>query len=265
MAIDTSAPSPSTEHGHLAARHVPLVAHLVREMMARVPSAVDHRDLQAAGLQALLEAARETDASASASFADRAAIRVRGALVDELRSVDWAARAAWPRDPAAARARLDAVLAQLPDPAAADALERAAGPALLLASPAPAGEDRADPRARRERRERRECIAVALETLPERLQRVARGYFLEQRPMAELAAELGVTESRISQLRAEALVLLRDALADAFDPHLAQPHPNPNGVAARRRQAYTKAVAASYAAQRTLPSTRGHASLSSTG
>ncbi|HEY0902985.1 MAG TPA: hypothetical protein VGE14_03770, partial [Marmoricola sp.] len=121
--IDASAPSPSTEHGHLAAQHVALVAHLVREMMARVPSTVDPRDLQAAGLRALLEAARETDAPAS--FADRAAIRVRGALVDELRSVDWAVRAACPRDPAAARARLDAVLALLPDPAAA-VLERAA-------------------------------------------------------------------------------------------------------------------------------------------
>ena len=67
--------------------------------------------------------------------------------------------------------------------------------------------------------------------------------------MIELAAELGVSKSRISRLQTEALVLLRDALAEAFDPHLATPHPNPDGAAARRRLAYTSAVAARYAAR----------------
>jgi RNA polymerase sigma factor for flagellar operon FliA len=249
--IDTSAPSPSTEHGRLAAQHVALVAHLVREMMARVPSAVDHRDLQAAGLQALLEAARETDASASTSFADRAAIRVRGALVDELRSVDWAVRAACPRDPAAARARLDAVLTRLPDPAAATVLERAADPAPVSAPPATPREGWADPRARRGRRE---CIEVALEALPERLQRVARGYFLEQRPMAEVAAEVGASESRAAQLRDEALVLLRDALATTLGSGTVSaedgdPMADPQEL---RRVAYTRAVAAQYAARQSM-------------
>ena len=66
--------------------------------------------------------------------------------------------------------------------------------------------------------------------------------------MAELAEELGVTESRISQLRAEAMVLLRDALNSQLDPHLVAPHARPEGVAARRREGYFAAVAARHAA-----------------
>ena len=66
--------------------------------------------------------------------------------------------------------------------------------------------------------------------------------------MAEIAEELGVTESRISQLRAEALVLLRDALNSELDPDLLPTSERPDGVAARRREAYFAAVAARHAA-----------------
>ena len=72
---------------------------------------------------------------------------------------------------------------------------------------------------------------------------MVQGYFIDERPMAELAEELQVTESRISQLRAEALGLLRDALNLALDPELVRPHHRPEGVAARRRNAYFAAVA----------------------
>jgi Sigma-70, region 4 len=54
--------------------------------------------------------------------------------------------------------------------------------------------------------------------LPERLRAVVIGYFYQERPMLEIAAELGVTESRVSQLRAEALILLRDGLDAHLDP-----------------------------------------------
>ena len=53
--------------------------------------------------------------------------------------------------------------------------------------------------------------------LPERLRAVVIGYFYQERPMLEIAGELGVTESRVSQLRAEALVLLRDGLNARLD------------------------------------------------
>jgi RNA polymerase sigma factor for flagellar operon FliA len=94
-----------------------------------------------------------------------------------------------------------------------------------------------------EQRERLAYLHDAVETLPERLRVVVRGYFFAERPMAEIAAELGVTESRVSQLRAEAVSLLRDALNTALDPDLVAPPARPDGCAARRREAYYAEVA----------------------
>jgi RNA polymerase sigma factor for flagellar operon FliA len=69
-------------------------------------------------------------------------------------------------------------------------------------------------------------------------------YFLEERPMAEIAAELGVTESRVSQLRAEALTLLRDGMNSQLDPELVNETERPDGCVARRKAAYYTQVAA---------------------
>ena len=97
-----------------------------------------------------------------------------------------------------------------------------------------------------------ERVAAAIAELPERLQVVVRGYFLEELPMADIAVELGVTESRVSQLRAQALVLLREALGRALEPEMLL-GPEPEGVAARRRRAYADTVAARHASRRPVP------------
>jgi RNA polymerase sigma factor for flagellar operon FliA len=92
------------------------------------------------------------------------------------------------------------------------------------------------------RRERLGYLRHAVEALPDRLRVVIIGYFFEERPMAEIAAALGVTESRVSQLRSEALNLLRDGLLTHLDPALAAPVKG--GCVARRRAAYYDAIAA---------------------
>ena len=268
----------------LAVEHVPLVAHVVYETLARVPSYVDRNDLRSAGLLALVAAARSFDPERGVPFARYAMPRIRGAMVDELRSVDWASRSVRrrAREIEAARVRLAATLGEFPDDAAvaetlgitpkeighADSEVARAVVLPLDAGPNAGFVERLvgrdpGPEEAALQVERSQYLAAAVEELPERLRHVVRGYFIEQRPMAELAAELGVSESRISQLRAEALVLLRDALAEALDPHLVTPHSNPDGVAARRRLAYTSAVAARYAARRTLPATRAREGLGS--
>ena len=71
---------------------MPLVGHLVREMLARVPAHVNRDDLMSAGYAALVGAARGFDADRGVPFARFAAARVRGALLDELRGLDWASR-----------------------------------------------------------------------------------------------------------------------------------------------------------------------------
>ena len=92
-------------------------------------------------------------------------------------------------------------------------------------------------------RERIGYLHHAIEALPERLKLVVQAYFFEERPMAEIAAELGVTESRISQLRGEALAMLRDGMNAQLDPELIAAPERPDGCVARRRAAYHAAVA----------------------
>lgn len=267
----TSPIADATAPEQLAVDHIPLVAHLVREVSGRVPASVDRDDLRSAGLVALVAAARAFDSGLGVPFPAYAAQRIRGALVDELRSVDWASRSVRRkgREIEAARQRLATAMGQFPDDrAVAESLGvstaevvRTDADVVRAAVLSLHGTDRdlADdlpttalgPQAVLERAERLAYLADAIAELPERLGVVVRGYFLEERPMAELGAELGVTESRVSQLRAEALVLLRGALAAGLEPQLAEEPAHPGGVAARRRTAYAESVAARYAARHT--------------
>ncbi|HVU92063.1 MAG TPA: sigma factor, partial [Jatrophihabitans sp.] len=77
----------------LVRTHLPLVGHIVRETLARVPSYVSRDDLVSAGMYALAVSARSFDPDRGVPFGRFAAIRIRGALTDELRSMDWASRA----------------------------------------------------------------------------------------------------------------------------------------------------------------------------
>jgi RNA polymerase sigma factor for flagellar operon FliA len=98
--------------------------------------------------------------------------------------------------------------------------------------------------------ERLGYLRDAVAELPERTRHVVAGYYLENRQLSDLAAELGVTQSRASQLRAEGLDLLHEALsrlltddARAGAGASASPGAESDGVRARRREAYVNAVA----------------------
>lgn len=253
----------------LITSHIPVVTHIVRETMGRVPSHVSRDDLTSAGLAALVQASKSFDAERGVPFARYAATRVRGAILDELRGVDWASRSVRrrARDLDATRAQLSSILGRTPT-----AQEVADAVGMTLAEIAQNDEDIAraqvlslqgaqdaslddvlpasgpTPEQLIEHRERLTYLVEAVAELPDRLRIVISDYFLEERPMAEIAAELGVTESRVSQMRAEALVLLRDALNHALDPSQVTPHARPQGSAARRRDAYFAAVASRHAA-----------------
>jgi len=213
--------------------HLCLVGRLVRETMGRVPSHVSRDDLTSAGLAALVAAAHTFDATRGVTFRRYAAPRVRGALLDELRSADWATRTVRrrARELAATRARLLVVLGRTPslaEVAGAAGLSEAEVAANdddvararilpleswtttslddLVADRAPSPEDLL------EHGERLAGLREAIDALPARLRTVVEGTFLAERSTADLAAELGVTGSRISQLRALALRLLRQRL-----------------------------------------------------
>jgi len=249
--------------------NIALVGHIVRETMNRIPAHVSRDDLTSAGLTALVQAAGGFDPARGVPFARYAATRIRGALLDELRGIDWASRSVRrrARDLDETHNRLSAELGR---PATDDEIARAAG--MSLDELAANREDVArasvvslngfadntldellpsagmSPAEILEHEERVCYLREAIQELPERLRTVVQEYFFAERPMAEIADRLGVTESRISQIRAEALVLLKGALDFALEPAGVESTGERKGCATRRREAYFAAVAARHSA-----------------
>ncbi|HTZ44593.1 MAG TPA: sigma-70 family RNA polymerase sigma factor [Jatrophihabitans sp.] len=240
-----------------------LVGHIVRETMTRLPAHIGRDDLTSAGMAALVLSAQSYDEARGVPFARFAAIRIRGALVDELRSMDWASRSVRgrAREVEAARNQLSVSLGRSPRPqevaellgvsvselGSIDAdVHRAS--VLSLQGFAPETGAAMVPDAQRGPeqlvldRERLGYLHDAIAELPDRLRHVVQAYFFDQRQMADIAAELGVTESRISQLRAEALKLLRHGMAVAEPDAVAAPEPT--GRAGAKIASYAAAVAA---------------------
>jgi RNA polymerase sigma factor for flagellar operon FliA len=255
----------SEERDELITSHMALVGHIVRETMSRVPGHVNRDDLSSAGLTALVQAAGAFDASRGVPFARYAATRVRGAVLDELRGIDWASRSVRrrARDLEETRNRLSGELGRpateaevgtalglRADEIAANRDDVARASVVSLSGIADTSLDELLPSGGLTPEqvvvhgERVAYLREAIVELPERLRVVVEQYFFAERPMAEIADELGVTESRVSQIRAEALSLLKGALTFSLEPELMQPERRPDGCAARRRHAYFAAVAA---------------------
>ena len=247
----------------LIRENMALVGHMVREMLFKVPPHVHRDDLASAGYTALVTAAQAFDTERGIPFGRFAAARVRGALLDELRSMDWATRSVRSRARRAdvARQELTAKLGRTPTPTELaellgvavgelsnvdDDVQRAAvlslqGFAVGTAEDMIAETD-LNPEEMLLHRERIGYLHDAVAVLPERLRFVVEASFLQERPLAEVAAELGVTESRVSQLRTEALALLKDGLAT----HMEQKETGSakDGCVARRRAVYAAQIAA---------------------
>jgi RNA polymerase sigma factor for flagellar operon FliA len=250
----------------LVRENLALVQYVTSEIAHRVPSHVNRGDLVSAGMLGLAQAARSFDPERGIAFDRFASTRIRGALLDELRGRDWASRSvrARARGMQQATDELTNKLGRPPTPEeVADALHLPADTvrklvddvhratvlnyeSLVLEGDAEefltAGE--LGPEEAILERERRSVLTDAVAALPERLRRVVVGYFFEERSMQALADELGVSESRVSQLRAEALLLLKDGMNSQLDPDQLAPEPRPNGRVARRKSAYYNAVAA---------------------
>ena len=249
----------------LVRSHLPLVGHLVREMLSRLPSHVSREDLVSAGMAALASVAKNFDAERGIPFGGFATTRIRGALLDELRGLDWASRSVRSRARRLenAQQQLTATLGRTPTPTE---LAEAMGVAIdeikavdedvqravvlsLQGFAAGTAEDlvperTAGPEDLLVHREKVGYLHHAITALPDRLRRVVEAYFFQELPMADIASELGVTESRVSQLRAEALILLRDGLNAHLDPDLITEPDRPGGCVARRRESYYAQITA---------------------
>jgi RNA polymerase sigma factor for flagellar operon FliA len=272
----------------LVEQHLSLVGYFVRERMAQVPSHVNRDDLTSAGMEALVLSARSFDAGRGVSFAGYASIRIRGALIDELRSMDWASRSVRTRarEVDAVRSHLAVDLHRAPsanevatvmgisigelnalecdlvraDTVSLDGFAPEVGPSLVR-------EPSADPEALIVFREQLGYLHDAIAALPERLRFVVTAYFFQDRQMRDIGAELGVSESRVSQLRTEALRLLRDGMNAQTEPStVVEPESGSANQSARARQSYYEAIASGTVSSRLAMTTaRGQMRRAGTG
>jgi len=261
--INLSAPSIES----LVTAGLPLVHYAVSDLAGRVPRHVPRDELVSAGMLGLAQAAKSWDATRGVTFERYARTRIQGALLDELRGRDWASRSVRANARRLRAAEEELTVRTGTAPCAAD-VGRELGMATkdieklnddihratvlhydamfidLDEAPAcPVSDDR--PLDSLLERELIGYLRDAVASLPERLRKVVVEYFFEERHMQDIAADLGVTESRVSQMRGEAIALLRASI-DAFDGHEAPATESTptGGRAAKRTAAYLAEVAA---------------------
>ncbi|HEX4251715.1 MAG TPA: FliA/WhiG family RNA polymerase sigma factor [Pseudonocardia sp.] len=224
----------------LVLHYEPLVRQVAGRVGTRLPAHVEIADLIQAGVFGLMDAIERFEPSLGIRFETYAAQRIRGAILDELRAQDWVPRIirnrarelAKVRESMEARLQRSATPAELADELgvgpteirgilsqirmismeALDEWAAARGSTVTLAETL-AQED-SDPLTVLEARETSRLLALSFSRLPERDHRVLWFYYVENLTLAEIGRRLGVTESRVCQLRGRAVSRLRDKFAE---------------------------------------------------
>jgi RNA polymerase sigma factor for flagellar operon FliA len=216
----------------LVERHAGLVKRIAYHLAGRLPPNVEVDDLVQAGMIGLLEAAGHYSADRGASFETYAGIRIRGAMIDTLRKLDWAPRSVHRKAREAASATR--MIEEREGREARDVeIAAALGVGLEeyhqivrdaatchLTSPddstaaAEFADHAADPARETERGTMRTAVAGAIAGLPERERLVMSLYYDDELNLKEIGAVLGVSESRVCQLHGQALVRLRSRLRE---------------------------------------------------
>ncbi len=230
--------SDSLTRDELVLQHLPIVRFVARRVHERLPNHIALEDLVSAGLVGLMDAADKFDGNRQTQFRSYAQFRIRGAILDSLRTLDWSPRELRRKGRAMAEAIrvLSARLGRTPcdEEIAAEMdmdlpeyqemtgelrglevgslyLERTDdfGDEELVHLPAPAAEN---PLLRCIAGETREKLTAAIETLPEKERLVLTLYYFEELTLKEIGWTLGVVESRVSQIRSSAVSRLRAVL-----------------------------------------------------
>lgn len=214
----------------LVETHMPLVKKIALHMMARLPDHIQLEDLMQAGMVGLLEAARKYESGQGATFETYAGIRIRGAIVDEIRRGDWVPRSVHRN----ARRISDAVQTiearegrDARDAEIADELGVTLDDYHSQASDATTGRlfsldelaekqdhinDQAPedgPAGTLQDADFRTALAEEIEKLPERERLVLSLYYQDELNLKEVGAVLEVSESRVSQIHGQAAARLR--------------------------------------------------------
>jgi RNA polymerase sigma factor FliA len=231
----------SAAEGELVQQHLPLVKTVVGRVAMTLPAHVDLDDLQSVGVIGLLNALRNFDEKNGASFETYARIRIHGAVMDELRRMDCVSRTV--RDKArkvqAVMANLERQKGQLPsDEEMAAALKISVedywallnevkpvtfvcldtaqtnenGENGLTPSESIADANQIDPVDCASKRELSRLIAKRIQQLPDMQRKVLALYYFEDLRLREIAVAFGVTESRICQVHAQAILAIKTFL-----------------------------------------------------
>jgi RNA polymerase sigma factor for flagellar operon FliA len=213
------------QRDELILSHLPLVKHIIGRMAIHFPAGVDIENLEAAGALGLVEAAQHFDPAQNVQFKTFAYMRIRGAILDELRRnsplpqqmqerIAIIRRASEKLGPPLTVQRL-AVATGLTEDEVADALlamrfNHLLGGEALLEGP-PVAESYA-PDAPLMEAERRQELARAIERLPLQQRTVVTLYYKEDLRLKEISQVMNLSESRISRLLSAALLTLRGEL-----------------------------------------------------
>ena len=223
--------------------YLPLVRRVVLRLAIRKPPQVELDELVCWGIEGLLDAFKKYDARKRAAFATYAQFRIRGAILDRLRGMDWVSRSVRQK-----ASLLEKTYRRLEGALGRPALEEEVAEALDMTLPAlhamlsevgqmsllsledlgvGAGQERVnleklldgngnDPIQQLLSRERVDQVGEAIRCLPDKERTVVALYYHEGITMKEVGAVLGLTESRVSQLHAQALLRLRGLLRQHF-------------------------------------------------
>lgn len=225
------------DHNRLVDEHVPLVKRIAYHLLGRLPANVQVEDLIQAGVVGLLEAARNYDASQGASFETFAGIRIRGAMLDEVRRADWtprsvhrkarsiseAVRRVEHRTGRDARAQevadelgvsLDEYQRMVSDAAACRVLSFEDMVESESDGEARIPGDEPGPYEALQSENFRHALAQEVSSLPERERLVMSLYYDDELNLREIGEVLGVSESRVCQIHGQALTRLRARMTD---------------------------------------------------
>lgn len=225
----------------LILHYSPLVKYVAGRVSAGLPQSVEQADLVSYGIFGLIDAIEKFDPGRGFKFETYAMSRIKGAILDELRSIDWVPRSVRAKGRAVERAfsKLEATLHRSPTEAElaeelgfTDAQLQQVLRQLSLTGIAALDEmlgdrgesttlgdtiaDRSEgPGALLELSEMRSQLAEAIEKMPEREKIVLTLYYFESLTLAQIGEVLGVTESRVSQIHTKAVLQLRSRMQAA--------------------------------------------------
>ena len=228
----------------LLARYTPLIKYVVERLAVGLPKNVDHEDLMSAGMLGLLDAYDKFDDKKGTKFETYAVWRIKGAVLDQLRALDWASRSIRrkAREVDASMRRLDQRLgraaseeeiakeAKMPLGDYHRLMDQVRGAVLLSLDEVRTPEDgdsigladmiedpsTPDVLARIEEEETRALLLETLNQLPEQERVVVALYYYEHMTLREIGLTLGISESRVSQVHSRAVVRLKSRVRRAL-------------------------------------------------